>query len=258
MAEIAALQRQATWLLALVVGTIGGLYGIGGGSILAPILIALGYSVYEVAPATLTATFLTSLAGIATYRVLQTVHGGTIAPQWILGAWLGAGGFAGSYAGARLQQRLPERNLRRLLGVIACLVAACYLQTTTNTEPGTPHPATTPTQPDPRTGEKITRFARATQLLTSAGGVALRADARARAQDDDQARAHRRSPRPLQVAPSSEGAAGQFEMTVNFLNGSLNVQTDCVPLGNEAMSPALSSTRSPVSASSILTEPSRT
>src|SRR6185437_1187498 len=57
----------------------------------------------------LAATFLTSLAGIGTYQVLQAVHGGTIAPQWILGAFLGAGGFAGSYCGARLQSRLPER-----------------------------------------------------------------------------------------------------------------------------------------------------
>jgi uncharacterized membrane protein YfcA len=123
--------RQATWLLALAVGTIGGLYGVGGGSMLAPVLIALGYSVYEVAPATLAATFLTSVAGIVTYQVLQALHGGTIAPQWILGACLGAGGFAGSYCGARLQSRLPERNLRRLLGVIACLVAVRYLQTAT-------------------------------------------------------------------------------------------------------------------------------
>ena len=129
--------RQATWLLALVVGTIGGLYGIGGGSILAPILIALGYTVYEVAPATLAATFLTSIAGIATYQILEAVHGGSIAPQWILGAFLGAGGFAGSYCGARLQARLPERNLRKLLGLIACLLAARYIQTA----------ATTPAQP---------------------------------------------------------------------------------------------------------------
>jgi hypothetical protein len=50
---------------------------------------------------------------------------------------------------------------------------------------------------------------------------------------------------------------GQFEETVNFLNGLLNVQTDCVPFGNEAMSPALSSTCSPV-ARSIITVPSRT
>jgi uncharacterized membrane protein YfcA len=121
--------RAQTWLLAGIVGIVGGLYGIGGGSILAPILIALGYTVYEVAPATLAATFLTSLVGIATYQVLQAVHGGTIAPQWILGAFLGAGGFAGSYCGARLQRRLPERNLRRLLGAIACVVAARYIQT---------------------------------------------------------------------------------------------------------------------------------
>jgi hypothetical protein len=65
----------------------------------------------------------------ASYQVLQVVHGGTIAPQWILGAFLGAGGFAGSDLGARLQARLPERNLRRLLGLIACLVAARYIQT---------------------------------------------------------------------------------------------------------------------------------
>ena len=50
----------------------------------------------------LAATFLTSIAGIGTYQVLQVVHGGTIAPQWILGAFLGAGGFAGSDRGARL------------------------------------------------------------------------------------------------------------------------------------------------------------
>jgi uncharacterized membrane protein YfcA len=120
--------RRATWLLAFLVGTVGGIYGIGGGSVLAPILIALGYSVYEVAPATLAATFLTSLAGILTYQVLQLLHHGAIAPQWILGACLGAGGFAGSYCGARLQRHLPERSLRRLLGVIACLVAARYLE----------------------------------------------------------------------------------------------------------------------------------
>lgn len=120
--------RRLVWVLALVVGTVGGLYGIGGGSILAPILIAMGYSVYEVAPASLAATFLTSIAGIATYQVLQLTHGGAIVPQWILGAFLGAGGFAGSYCGARLQAHLPERALRRLLGLIACLVAVHYLQ----------------------------------------------------------------------------------------------------------------------------------
>jgi uncharacterized protein len=123
--------RRWIWALSLVVGTVGGIYGIGGGSILAPILLALGYSAYEVAPATLAATFLTSIGGIITYQVLQVTHGGAIAPDWALGVSLGAGGFAGSYLGARLQRHLPEQTLRRLLGVIACLVAVRYIQTST-------------------------------------------------------------------------------------------------------------------------------
>jgi uncharacterized membrane protein YfcA len=132
--------RRWIWLLSLAVGTVGGIYGIGGGSLLAPVLLALGFSAYEVAPATLTATFLTSIGGIATYQVLQATHGGAIAPDWALAAFLGAGGFLGSYLGARLQRHVPERSLRRLLGLIACLVAARYIQTSIRPSPPA-HPA---------------------------------------------------------------------------------------------------------------------
>jgi uncharacterized membrane protein YfcA len=121
--------RGTIWLVSLMVGTVGGIYGIGGGSLLAPVLLAAGFSAYEVAPATLAATFLTSIVGIVTYQLLQATHGGAIAPDWALGVFLGAGGFLGSYLGARLQSRLPERALRRLLGAIACIVAARYVQT---------------------------------------------------------------------------------------------------------------------------------
>jgi uncharacterized membrane protein YfcA len=114
--------------LALVVGVLGGIYGIGGGSLLAPILIASGFTAYEVAPATLLATFLTSIAGIATFEVIELVHGGSVGPDWVLGVAMGLGGFLGSYAGARLQRHLPEASLRRLLGLVACLVAVRYVQ----------------------------------------------------------------------------------------------------------------------------------
>jgi uncharacterized membrane protein YfcA len=93
--------RALLCLTAAVVGTLGGIYGIGGGSLLAPLLLVVGFSAYQVAPATLASTFLTSIVGIAAYQVLQVTHGGAIAPEWILGLWLGAGGFAGSYLGAR-------------------------------------------------------------------------------------------------------------------------------------------------------------
>ncbi len=139
--------RRWIWLLSLAVGTVGGIYGIGGGSLLAPVLLAVGFSAYEVAPATLTATFLTSIGGIVTYQILQLSHGGAIAPDWVLGAFLGAGGFAGSYLGARLQSHLPERSIRKLLGAIACLVALRYIQqgiTTGNSSRAAAHVATLP------------------------------------------------------------------------------------------------------------------
>jgi uncharacterized membrane protein YfcA len=115
------------FVLALAVGVVGGIYGIGGGSILAPILLALGYSVFEVAGAALAATFLTSVAGILTYQLLQLQNGGAVAPDWGLGLALGAGGLAGSYLGARMQRRIPEALIRRSLGVIVLAIAARYL-----------------------------------------------------------------------------------------------------------------------------------
>ena len=119
--------QRLVFVLALLVGVIGGVYGIGGGSILAPILLALGLSVFDVAGAALAATFLTSVVGVITYQVLQLQHGGTIAPDWTLGLAMGAAGLAGSYTGARLQPHMPETLIRRLLGVLVLCVAVRYL-----------------------------------------------------------------------------------------------------------------------------------
>jgi uncharacterized protein len=118
-------ERQIV-VLAVVVGMIGGIYGIGGGSILAPILVGLGYAVLEVAPAALAATFLTSLAGVATYALLSVGADGDIAPDWIVGIGLGTGGLLGGALGARLQPRFPAALLRRGLGVLAFGLGARY------------------------------------------------------------------------------------------------------------------------------------
>ena len=50
-------------VLAAVVGCVGGIYGIGGGAILAPVLIGSGRKPSEVAPAALASTFVTSAGG---------------------------------------------------------------------------------------------------------------------------------------------------------------------------------------------------
>lgn len=113
--------------LSVVVGCVGGIYGIGGGSILAPILIGAGRRPAQVAPAALASTFVTSIAGVITFTILSADQHLPVAPDWPTGIALGAGGLAGAYAGARLQSRLPDLLIRRLVAVLVIAIAASYL-----------------------------------------------------------------------------------------------------------------------------------
>ena len=106
---------------------VGGIYGIGGGSILAPVLIGAGRPAAEVAPAALASTFVTSIAGVVTFTVLSVHHPGSVAPDWPTGVALGLGGLAGGYTGARIQARLPDALIRRIVGVLVLAIGARYL-----------------------------------------------------------------------------------------------------------------------------------
>jgi uncharacterized membrane protein YfcA len=114
-------------LLAVIVGCVGGIYGIGGGSILAPVLIGTGRRPSEVAPAALASTFVTSVAGVVTFTILSVHHHGPVAPDWPTGIALGIGGLAGAYTGARIQQRLPDTVIRQVTGVLVAAIGARYL-----------------------------------------------------------------------------------------------------------------------------------
>ncbi|MFI1442065.1 TSUP family transporter [Streptomyces fructofermentans] len=117
---------RTTTSLALAVGIAGGIYGIGGGSLLGPILVGRGTPITAVAPAALASTFVTSVIGAATYALLSLATTGAVAPDWLLGLSCGAGGLLGGYLGARLQPHLPETALRLLLGTHATGVGALY------------------------------------------------------------------------------------------------------------------------------------
>ena len=114
-------------VLAAAVGCVGGIYGIGGGSILAPILIGSGRRSAEVAPAALASTFVTSVAGVITFMVLSLHYHGSVAPDWPTGIALGVGGLAGAYTGARVQSPLPGLLIRRVMGVLVVAIGARYL-----------------------------------------------------------------------------------------------------------------------------------
>jgi uncharacterized protein len=109
-----------------VTGCVGGIYGIGGGSILSPILIGSGRPAAEVAPAALASTFVTSLGGVVTFTILS-ISASPAAPNWPTGVALGLGGIIGGYTGARMQSRLPDTLVRRFVGILAIAIAAQYL-----------------------------------------------------------------------------------------------------------------------------------
>lgn len=114
--------------LAFVVGIVGGIYGIGGGAIIAPFCVAFfGLPVYTIAGASLAATFITSVAGVMWYSLLPAPTGIATQPDWLLGALFGTGGALGMYAGARLQRHVPHATLKVLLGILAALLASHYL-----------------------------------------------------------------------------------------------------------------------------------
>jgi uncharacterized membrane protein YfcA len=126
-----AFSSPAVFALSLGVGVIGGIYSIGGGSIIAPFLVTIfGLPVYTVAGATLIGTFVTTVAGVAFFEFLAATGFGSgvpVAPDWLLGLTLGVGGLAGTYAGARLQGYVPERLIRGVLGALVTLLALSYL-----------------------------------------------------------------------------------------------------------------------------------
>lgn len=113
--------------LALAVGIIGGVYGIGGGSIIAPFLITFfKLPVYAIAGTVLLGTFVSSLAGVTFYSLIP-INGAVTAPDWMLGFLFGAGGLIGMYLGARVQKYAPERWIKLMLGGVIITVASKYI-----------------------------------------------------------------------------------------------------------------------------------
>jgi uncharacterized membrane protein YfcA len=119
---------MAMFLLAFFVGIVGGVYGIGGGSIIAPFCVTFFHlPVYTIAGATLMGTLLTSVSGVIFYSLIPVGSGLAKSPDWLLGLLFGAGGFAGMYCGARCQKFVPQKLIKFLLGLLIIFVAIKYI-----------------------------------------------------------------------------------------------------------------------------------
>jgi len=114
-------------LLSFLVGIVGGVYGIGGGSIIAPVCVSvLGLPIHPIAGAVLLGTFVSSFAGVIFYSAIP-VNGMTAYPDWQLGILFGIGGLLGMYFGARAQKHVNERTIKLGLGSLVVLIASKYV-----------------------------------------------------------------------------------------------------------------------------------
>lgn len=115
--------------LSLIVGVVGGIYGIGGGAIVAPFFVTFfALPVYTVAGAALMGTFVTSVAGVVFYQLMAPFYPGvSVAPDWLLGILFGLGGMLGMYLGARCQKYVPARVIKWMLAGIIIATAAKYV-----------------------------------------------------------------------------------------------------------------------------------
>jgi uncharacterized protein len=115
--------------LSFIVGIVGGVYGIGGGAIIAPFFVSFfGLPVYTVAGAALMGTFVTSIVGVGFYQLIAPLYPNmSIAPDWGLGILFGLGGAAGMYCGARLQKFVPAKFIKYILAACILFLALKYI-----------------------------------------------------------------------------------------------------------------------------------
>ncbi len=117
--------------LSLVVGLIGGIYGIGGGAIIAPFFVTIyKLPVHTVAGASLMGTFITSATGVVFFQLLATssfAAGQIIVPDYRLGLLFGIGGAVGMYLGARAQRFFKARLIKIILSSALLFTAIKYI-----------------------------------------------------------------------------------------------------------------------------------
>ena len=103
-------------VLGVVAGILSGLFGVGGGILFVPILVALGLTQVHAEASSLLAIIPTVIVGV--WR--QQRYGNV---RWRPATVLGIASIAAAAGGAQVALSLPEATLRRLFAVLMLLVA---------------------------------------------------------------------------------------------------------------------------------------
>ena len=103
-------------LLGIVAGVLAGMFGVGGGILFVPILVALGLSHHDATGTSLLAILPTVVAG--TWR--QSRYGNV---RWRGAFVVGVASAVAAQGGVALAETLADRTLRRLFAALLVIVA---------------------------------------------------------------------------------------------------------------------------------------
>jgi len=109
-----------TWfiLLGLLGGVYGGLFGLGAGSLLVPVLIYFFHFTQHQAQGTVLTMYVVPIGLLAALRYYYSGH-----VKLSVAAFLAIGFLLGGFVGAHLAQRIPDMLLRRSFGFVIFLVS---------------------------------------------------------------------------------------------------------------------------------------
>ena len=120
------------WKLALVglaAGTVGGTFGVGGGIIMVPLLLVVGFDQHRAHATSLAAIVLIAITGAISFGASGEIQVG-------LGVTIGIGGIVGSIIGATVMHRVSARTLTIVFSIVL-LVAAVRMISGASPLPGT-------------------------------------------------------------------------------------------------------------------------
>jgi uncharacterized protein len=103
--------------LGLVSGFLSGLFGIGGGILIIPFLVFLGYDIALAGAVSLLPVLVTAVVGSASYAFLGQV-------DWPVALLVSIGCVGGALVGTRLVRYVPARVLKVVFAAVLVLVAA--------------------------------------------------------------------------------------------------------------------------------------
>src|SRR5258705_13605114 len=100
---------SVSWLplLGIVVGVAASFTGLGGGFVVVPLLVALGFTPQRAVGTSFAAILLVGVSSLAGHAKLAEV-------DWKAGLLLGAGGVIGAQVGPRLLQNVPGPTFQKL------------------------------------------------------------------------------------------------------------------------------------------------